>query len=157
VVSEAVANLMPLADRKQQTLRLLPPPALPAIQADPQRLTQVLVNLIGNAIKFTPERGSIEVSIGREGPNLRIEVSDTGIGIHPKDLPKLFKPFSQLGSGNTRDTTGTGLGLSITKALVEAHGGSVGVHSQPNRGSRFWVLLPYDEGRDFIHEVAPHA
>ncbi|MNS29823.1 Alkaline phosphatase synthesis sensor protein PhoR [compost metagenome] len=117
-------------------------PELPALSGDPQRLTQVLLNLVGNAIKFTPEGGRIAVTLDRDEGHLAIRVTDTGIGIAEADLPRLFKPFSQLDVGNTRSTTGTGLGLSIAKALVEAHSGQIGVESEPGRGSTFWVRLP---------------
>jgi signal transduction histidine kinase len=142
LVSEAVANLTPLAERKGQALTVAIAPELPPLACDPQRLTQVLLNLVGNAIKFTPEGGRITVTLDRDDRHLTIQVTDTGLGIAPGDLPKLFKPFSQLDVGNTRNTTGTGLGLSIAKALVEAHGGQIGVDSEPGNGSTFWVRLP---------------
>jgi PAS domain S-box-containing protein len=142
LVSEAVANVMPLAEKKAQALTVAIAPELPPLDGDPQRLTQILLNLVGNAIKFTPDGGRITVTLERDDRHLAIRVADTGIGIAPDDLPKLFKPFTQLDVGNTRNTTGTGLGLSIAKALVEAHGGHIGVESELGRGSTFWVRLP---------------
>ncbi|HEY9899795.1 MAG TPA: ATP-binding protein [Pantanalinema sp.] len=107
---------------------------------DPQRIQQVLTNLIANALKFTPREGRITVRARREGQRLHCEVQDTGIGIAPEDLPKLFQRFAQLEAG--RRERGTGLGLSISKALVEAHGGTIGVFSQKGKGTTFWFTLP---------------
>jgi two-component system phosphate regulon sensor histidine kinase PhoR len=117
---------------------------------DAQRIGQVLINLIGNALKFTPPGGRIVVSARHEGDPakgeprvLRCEVADTGIGIAAADIPKLFQRFSQLESG-VKQGKGAGLGLSISKALIEAHGGQIGVESALNRGSTFWFTLPLD-------------
>lgn len=111
------------------------------VRMDPQRMEQVLSNLIGNALKFTPEGGRIVVRARVEEDHLLCEVEDTGEGIDPEDIPKLFRRFSQLASG-TDKRGGTGLGLSISKAIVEAHHGQIGVRSQPGRGSTFWFTLP---------------
>ncbi|MOA39722.1 Alkaline phosphatase synthesis sensor protein PhoR [compost metagenome] len=101
---------------------------------------QVLINLINNAIKFTPPGGTIRVRAlpidGGQG--VRCEVVDTGYGLAAADIPKLFQRFSQVGP----QAVGTGLGLSISKALVEAHGGEIGVTSEMGRGSTFWFTLP---------------
>jgi signal transduction histidine kinase len=120
------------------------------VRMDAQRIGQVLINLIGNALKFTPPGGRIVVSARHEGDPakgeprvLRCEVADTGIGIAAADIPKLFQRFSQLESG-VKQGKGAGLGLSISKALIEAHGGQIGVESALNRGSTFWFTLPLD-------------
>ncbi|MFN3431015.1 MAG: sensor histidine kinase, partial [Candidatus Sericytochromatia bacterium] len=115
---------------------------LPCVQADPQRLTQVINNLVGNAIKFTPQGGRITLDARLEDGCLRVEVADTGPGIAEADRDKLFKRFGQLDTSNTRSHTGTGLGLSIVKAIVEAHGGRLGVRSRPGAGATFWFELP---------------
>jgi PAS domain S-box-containing protein len=149
VLEEAVASLAPLAEQKGQRLDLAIAPDLPTLVADRQRLTQVVVNLVGNAIKFTPDGGSIRVSgdLVREGGTgapaaLRVAVTDNGPGIAPEDQPKVFRRFTQLDMSATRPSGGTGLGLSISKALVEAHGGTIGVESERGRGSTFWFTLP---------------
>jgi signal transduction histidine kinase len=98
---------------------------------------------VGNAIKFTPEGGTIRVRTSLDGEGLRIEVIDTGIGISSVDMERLFQPFTQVDASNTRAAGGTGLGLSIAKALVEAHGGAIGVESEPGQGSTFWFTLPH--------------
>jgi PAS domain S-box-containing protein len=142
VIEEVLGALSPLADqRHQRLLREIPGP-LPVIVADEQRVRQVLVNLAGNAIKFSPDGGVITLGARDEGDRLRVTISDTGPGIRPEDLPRLFRRFSQLDDSTTRTQGGTGLGLSIAKALVEAHGGEIGVESEPGHGSTFWFTLP---------------
>jgi len=135
-------NLASLAEQRQHTLILEPAGDLPPVFADEQRVMQILINLVNNAIKFTPPGGRIRISARPDGSQLRIAVEDNGVGIASDDLPKLFKPFSQLDMSDTRPAGGTGLGLSITKALVEAHGGTIGVDSEPGKGSCFWFTLP---------------
>jgi signal transduction histidine kinase len=108
------------------------------------RVVQVLNNLLGNAIKFTPEGGRVVVRTSAEAGFLRCEVADTGVGIAAEDQPKLFQRFSQLDMSNTRSAGGAGLGLSIVKAIVNAHGGEVGIHSEPGQGATFWFTLPLE-------------
>src|SRR5262249_44405546 len=138
------ANLRPLAARKELALSCDLPDDLPELTADPQRVAQVLTNLLNNAIKFTPEGGRIAVRARREAGAVRGGGSDTGIGIVAAGPPHLFQPFPQVDMSPTRGFGGTGLGLSISKALVEAHGGVIGVSSEPGRGSTFWFTLPLD-------------
>lgn len=142
VCEEVVSTLLPLAQQRELTLVAEVSETLPPIQADPQRVGQVLTNLVNNAIKFTPPGGRITVRASLDDHQLRCEVRDTGIGIAPEDVPKLFQRFTQLDMSSTRQVGGTGLGLSISKALIEAHGGSIGVHSEPEIGSTFWFSLP---------------
>jgi CheY-like chemotaxis protein len=118
------------------------------VRGDPGRLRQIIVNLLGNAIKFTHE-GYVVLhaagSVGAEGrATLRIEVTDTGIGIPADRLDRLFKSFSQIDSSTTRHYGGSGLGLSIVKRLAELMGGTVGVRSEPGRGSCFWITVGVD-------------
>jgi PAS domain S-box-containing protein len=109
---------------------------------DHARLKQVLYNYLSNAIKFTPEGGSVTVRVQGVGPlKFRLEVEDSGIGIAPADVERLFVDFQQLDSGHEKRHQGTGLGLSLTRKLVEAQGGSVGVHSVVNAGSVFYAVL----------------
>jgi signal transduction histidine kinase len=114
---------------------------LPLIRADRLRLNQVFTNLVSNAIKFT-EKGSITMRAFQEDGWVRVEVKDTGIGISPEDMKKLFERFRQVDGSNKRRAEGTGLGLSITRYLVQMHGGSIDVHSQVGEGSTFTVSLP---------------
>jgi CheY-like chemotaxis protein/HPt (histidine-containing phosphotransfer) domain-containing protein/two-component sensor histidine kinase len=119
-----------------------------AFRGDITRLRQILTNLVGNAIKFT-ERGYVELTVScveRDDTKarLRCAVRDTGIGIAPEAMPRLFAPFTQADTSTTRRFGGTGLGLSIVKQLVTLMGGEVDVHSEPNVGSEFWVIVPLD-------------
>jgi signal transduction histidine kinase len=114
-----------------------------AIRADAERVDRVVANLVSNAFKFTPPGGEVVIRACTSDGDVRCEVSDTGEGIAPADLPLLFRRFSQLSSGQAKKGS-TGLGLSICKAIVEAHGGRIGVESAPGRGSTFWFTLPRD-------------
>ncbi|MFN3076013.1 MAG: response regulator [Alphaproteobacteria bacterium] len=114
--------------------------------ADEIRLTQILINLIGNALKFT-DAGEVVVSIGRQEDFAVFQVRDTGCGIDEKDLPSIFDRFKQVDSSSTRAASGTGLGLAITKRLVELHGGSIGVRSDLGKGSVFSFTIPLSTRR----------
>jgi len=115
---------------------------LPKIRADRNRIYQVLINLVGNAVKFT-ERGTVTVRASLAGTDtVRVEVEDTGPGIAPEDLAGLWNPFTRGGDADTRRAGGTGLGLAITKNLVELHGGTIRVQSEPGKGSVFIFEIP---------------
>jgi len=110
-------------------------------RADARALEQVLVNLVDNAIKYTPAPGTVRVAAARGERDVLLSVSDTGPGIDAHHLPRLFERFYRADPGRARDQGGTGVGLAIVKHLVQAQGGDVGVESGPG-GSRFWVRLP---------------
>ncbi|MDP3506859.1 MAG: PAS domain S-box protein [Candidatus Melainabacteria bacterium] len=112
------------------------------VQLDQDRITQVLTNLLSNGIKFSKANSTIVVSAERQGDRIYFAVEDEGSGIAAHDLPKLFGKFQQLDSTDSRSQGGTGLGLAISKALVEQHGGEIGVESEPGKGSRFWFTIP---------------
>jgi signal transduction histidine kinase len=114
----------------------------PLVQADPRRLTQVLDNLIGNAVKFSHVGGLVRVSVKYARGDWRIDVADTGIGIPPDEAARLFGPFVRGSNARIAGLPGTGLGLSIVKSLVEMHGGQVKVESVLDEGTTFTVLLP---------------
>lgn len=141
LLEEVRATLEPLAAEKHQTLET-DVQVVQAIYVDSNRLVQILSNLIDNAVKFTPFGGTVRVRASIADDMLLTEVTDTGVGIAPADIPKLFTRFHQLDMGSTRSASGLGLGLSISKALIEAHGGVVGVRSEPGHGSTFWFSLP---------------
>ena len=145
VIEEVLVMIQPLAD--QAGIRLLPPHpgnCNLAVLADLQRLKQVLLNLVSNAIKYNREGGTVAVSCAGRGEMLRISVTDTGFGIAPNKIHRLFEPFDRLDEEH-KGETGTGLGLTLSKGLVEAMHGSVGVESTLGHGSTFWVELPLIE------------
>jgi PAS domain S-box-containing protein len=142
IVERVLEILAPLADLKHQRFAWSPPAGEVPVIADHQRVGQMLMNLVNNAIKFSPEGGEIRVQARREDETLVCEVVDSGAGIAPEDLQELFKPFSRLSAEQGARVPGTGLGLSIVKELVSAHGGTVGVRSTVGKGSSFWFTLP---------------
>ncbi|GLI40021.1 cell wall metabolism sensor histidine kinase WalK [Geobacter hydrogenophilus] len=141
VAKHALELLEPKAVRKGIAIDSSRIAGAPPVLADPGRLEQVLVNLIDNAIKYTPEGGSISFTVSGEEKMVRIGVKDTGVGIPPKDLPRIFERFYRVDTARSRDEGGTGLGLSIVKHIIQLHGGTVGVESEPGKGSEFWFTL----------------
>ncbi len=137
---EVAESLRPQIEDAQLALSLDTEAAPLVVAMDEPRIERVLINLLTNAIKFTPPGGSIRLEARLDGDRVICEVKDTGEGIAPADVPKLFRHFSQLKNGVKRG--GTGLGLSICKAIVEAHGGAIGVRSTLGQGSTFWFSLP---------------
>lgn len=143
IVASAVSSVQPLAQRARVHLHLADAQLarLPVV-VDPMRIEQVVLNLLGNALKFTPPGGSVTLSMTATQELVRVEVNDTGIGISDRDRPLIFEKFFQVDPSTTRAHGGAGLGLAISKALVEAHGGSIGAASEPGKGSKFWFTLP---------------
>jgi signal transduction histidine kinase len=141
-IQEVVTSLRPQIDAKQQTVDLALPTSLPALHTDPARLVQILTNLASNAVKYTPPGGRIEVSARVHDGYLRVQVSDSGIGLSPEDQAKLFTQFFRSDNPVVREQAGWGLGLSVTRSLVELLGGKIGVKSQLGQGSSFWFTLP---------------
>jgi signal transduction histidine kinase len=134
--------LLPLAKEKDIQLVESFSEDLPPVEADRAKLRRILLNLVSNALKFTGKSGRVEISAGREGERVRISVSDTGVGIAPEDVDRLFDKYEQTRSRATRGEKGTGLGLYITKQLVELHGSEITVKSEPGKGSTFSFTLP---------------
>lgn len=133
----------PTGRQKGIPIRLIIAPDVPdVLHADSGRLRQVLLNLVGNAVKFT-EAGLVFLNCVCLGPDrIRIDIEDTGIGISVTDQDRLFQPFTQVDTSQTRRFGGTGLGLMICKQLIELMGGTIGLRSEPGKGSTFWVELP---------------
>ncbi|MHB2026077.1 MAG: sensor histidine kinase [Elusimicrobiota bacterium] len=140
--SEVTAALMPLAQKKQIVLRIVPFPDMPDIAADKGQIKQVFTNLIDNAIKFTGERGTVQIQASlRDGWEI-VSIADSGCGIPPDDLPRIFERFYRVDKARSRDLGGTGLGLAIVKHIVEGHGGRVSVESRAGEGSVFRAEFP---------------
>jgi PAS domain S-box-containing protein len=148
VVAEVRDILRGIAAGKRIRLEAHVDPTLPHAELDPARLKQVLYNYVSNALKFTGEGGVVTVRVLPEPHGrFRIEVEDTGIGIRAEDVSRLFVEFQQLDNGPSKKHPGTGLGLALTRRIVEAQGGTVGVWSEPGRGSTFWAVLPLEASR----------
>ena len=142
VATQAEAVARPAAAGKRHTLTLDVPGDLPRVLADRDRLGQVLINLLDNAVKFTPEGGRIEVSARPSSGRVVVSVKDNGVGIPPEDIGRIFERFYRVGRSRDRREGGTGLGLAIAKHLTQAMGGTIEVESRPGSGTTFRVSLP---------------
>ncbi|MFI5267230.1 MAG: ATP-binding protein [Chloroflexota bacterium] len=141
LVELTIAGLEPLANAKGLQLTTSVSPEI-ELSADRGRLQQILLNLLSNAIKFTPPAGEVDVSASRTTEEVTLSVRDTGCGIAEEDLARVFEKFEQVGGGRMRGVEGTGLGLAVTKALVELHGGTIGLQSELGKGTTVIVRLP---------------
>jgi signal transduction histidine kinase len=153
VLTEALDLVRPIADRARISLPDEPPPTADYVRADGQRLKQVAINLLSNAVKYNRPDGSVTLGVTARDGHVRVDIKDTGVGIDPDMLPRLFMPFERAGAERTT-ISGTGLGLALSKSLIESMGGSVGVESIPDVGSRFWFELPADGSVIDAHEAA---
>ena len=144
-IEAVVKTLGPLAQEKGLALDVRVDPAVGEIVGDRRRTEQILINLGSNAIKFT-SKGSVRIDCRIDGPDLVTSVTDTGIGIKPEDMGRLFEMFQQIPEGQPRSGGGTGLGLAICKKLVEMLGGQIRVESQWGVGSVFTFTLPLRQG-----------
>jgi CheY-like chemotaxis protein/anti-sigma regulatory factor (Ser/Thr protein kinase) len=140
----SLAFIKAQAAKKSITVTYTNESVVPEIFADPRRLKQILVNLLTNAVKFTPQNGEVTLRVDADLKQnlIQFSVIDTGVGIAPKDLQRLFQPFVQLESSLNRQYEGTGLGLALVQRLTDFHGGSVEVESEVGIGSRFTINLP---------------
>ena len=141
LVEEAIEQYRPLADSRRVGLQLVRPAQPMVTSGDRQRLMQVISNLLANAVKFTPQDGSVVARIALSGNMITVGVEDTGPGIPPEAISALFQRYVRVDRA-VRKVEGTGLGLMIVREIVEAHGGTVGVDSEEGKGSRFWFRLP---------------
>lgn len=171
IVDDVRAMLGSAFEQKGIELRLEIHPGLPPVFIDTTRIRQVLLNLLNNGLRFT-EKGSVTLEVEKQEKHLLISVRDTGRGIAPEDLPKMFDEFRQVGEENWRRRAGTGLGLYISRQFVELHGGEMGVESRLGEGTRFHFTLPLEttlsetpsstsggqpSGRPLILMIAPRA
>jgi two-component system, OmpR family, phosphate regulon sensor histidine kinase PhoR len=142
LVEASLARLRTFADRQGIELRADVPTDLPAVRGDEERLGQLLVNLLHNAVKFSPDGGHVTVTAARAGPEVVVTVRDEGIGIAPADQDRVFERFYKVDRARHRGAGGTGLGLAIARHIVEAHGGRIWVESSEGNGSSFRFSLP---------------
>ncbi len=148
IIRDSVMNIQSLADNKSLSMTLSVPDELPAIYGDRDRLVQVITNILSNAIKFTPQGGDISITAGIDNDPRRqivVHISDTGVGIAPRDLDLIFEKFRRSGDALTNSSEGTGLGLAITKQIIEYHGGRIWAESSPGKGSTFAFTIPLDK------------
>jgi two-component system sensor histidine kinase ResE len=142
IAEEAISALWEAAERAQVTLLLQASPGLPRILADPDRLQQVFVNLLDNAIKYSSGGATVTIRLDHEGSVVQVEVADTGPGIAADDLPHVFEPMYRGSTAAIRATLGTGLGLTIVKTILEQHGATISVESTLGEGTTFTFRLP---------------
>lgn len=140
VVARVVGLYSVQSDRHRVVVQV--PASLPPVHADPDKLQQVLSNLVSNAIKYSPNGGQISIEAGEENRFVRIAVRDQGLGIPPEALPRLFRPFVRVETEDRQGIPGTGLGLAAARRIVEDHGGRIEAHSTPGAGSTFSFTIP---------------
>jgi signal transduction histidine kinase len=150
VVQNVVTLVEPLATEKSLALKIDLPGDLPTAHGDQRRLTQVLLNLVGNAIKFT-DSGEVAIKAAARNGAYTLSVRDTGPGIAPADQSKIFEEFQQADSSSTKTKRGTGLGLSIARRIVTMHGGQIWVESAPGSGSTFFIRVPVNVQQQVGH------
>jgi signal transduction histidine kinase len=153
VLVSVLAVVRPRAGEKDLKLATFLPKDLPLLHADGAKLGQILMNLVTNAIKYTPERGRVSIEARALRDVVEVRVTDSGIGIAPEDRQRIFERFTQVDSSATRSQGGTGLGLAITKDLIELHGGTISVQSDLGQGSRFVFTIP-QATQDAVAEAA---
>ena len=142
VVKAAVQSMMLEAENQSIALSASLPDSLPLINGDKERLHQVVLNIISNAVKYNRADGSVAVSAGSEGIHIFVRVQDTGLGIPEEDMPRIFERFYRVDKARSRKRGGTGLGLAIAKEIVEAHGGQIQFDSVYGQGSTVTLRFP---------------
>jgi two-component system phosphate regulon sensor histidine kinase PhoR len=140
--AEVLSKVEPLMQKKSIEFNVSLPPKMPELQLDKDKMIAVVVNVLGNAAKYTPEGGRVSLKVKAEDGSLRIAVEDTGVGIAAEELPKVFEKFFRSDDPRVQAETGSGLGLSLAREVVRMHGGEITVESVLNQGSTFTVLLP---------------
>jgi PAS domain S-box-containing protein len=147
ILAEAVSTMQPLLAKRSQRLVVELPDAIPGVQADPRRAVQVLINLLSNASRYGPDGSVIELTATYRDGWVRLAVADLGPGVPREERKSLFRRFGHPGQGGDQSRAGVGLGLSVVKAIIEGHGGEVGMEDRPGGGAVFWFTLPIAGGR----------
>jgi signal transduction histidine kinase len=142
LIRQMVQDNLGAADEKRIDLTLTLPPKAPKVRGDKQRLSVLLMNLIGNAIKYTPENGTVQVALTADEQRVSIDIRDTGIGIAPQDQEHVFEKFYRASDDKVQAVAGTGLGLAIAHEVARLHGGDIHLQSEPGQGSTFTIELP---------------
>jgi signal transduction histidine kinase len=155
VVEQVVMTMQARAMDQGLTLRSELPSTLPEVMADPDRVAQILTNLVGNACNYTLDGGEVTVSACVYSDQVRVSVHDTGIGISKEDREKIFDRFFRADDSVVQDAPGTGLGLAIVRSLTEMQGGQVWVESELGEGSTFTFALPTADSRQLPEEAEP--
>lgn len=143
-ISRVTDMFLHRTQEKNIELTVQAPPNMPTVYGDPDMLTQVLINLVDNAIKYTPDGGKITVRALVEEKDIRLEVEDTGVGIPPESLPRVFERFYRVDKARSRELGGIGIGLAIVKHIIKAHGGKINAESKVGKGSIFSLTLPIE-------------
>jgi two-component system phosphate regulon sensor histidine kinase PhoR len=149
LLQQSVQDQQATADEAEMELSLELPPRVPKVQGDKDRLSVVLNNLLGNAIKYSPKGAAIRVTCNVSGRELVIAVSDTGMGMPPEEHERVFEKFWRGERDDVRNKPGTGLGLATARQIARLHGGDITVQSEPGKGSTFTVTLPVYEVDEF--------
>jgi len=142
LIKRALSEITPLVETKEIALENDVDAAVPPVRVDPERILQVMRNLLGNAVKFTPKGGLVRIAAQPSNGKVAISVKDSGPGIAPESLTSIFEKFNQGSRQTPYVRQGTGLGLTIAKSIVTAHGGKIWAESEPGKGSTFIFVLP---------------
>jgi signal transduction histidine kinase len=146
MLSEVVEHVRPQMEQKQITLEVKLPPKFPSLRLDKDKFQSALVNLLGNAAKYTPDGGKVRFEVQYRGQNIDFLVIDSGIGIAPEEQARVFEKFFRSNDTRVREIGGNGLGLTFTQEVVQSHGGQLSLESVLNQGSTFTVTLPLPAG-----------
>jgi signal transduction histidine kinase len=142
MLNEVLAKVRPQMAEKGLTFEVAFPEKMPEPELDKDKISAVLVNLLGNAVKYTPEEGAVIFRVNATDKQIELSIKDTGVGISPEELPKVFEKFFRSQDPRVQEQTGTGLGLALAHEVVRLHGGRIEIESEINKGSTFTVLLP---------------
>ena len=152
-----VESMEPLANARGQTLHLVTGSSIADVNADPRRMSQVLMSLLNNAINYSPNGSTIKMQVANTSDGVEISVQDNGPGIEPHDQEFVWQPFYRSDNEWTRSQSGSGLGLSLVRKIVEMHGGTVSLTSTPGVGTSFRIVLPRSKGASGLHELSMPA